>query len=387
MIDFEITDSFNNFLSSLESADHIKISPDYLISLKNKEAFLEFGFGLYLLWLHAHKRGRYPLLYFTKVNSDNTLFVVTPYEDSSYLIRPKGYQPGQLYIDEIESCFPTPNKSGNCQFCYVRNSLLFNISFFAHTEAFRVFFTDKFLEKIQQDFPKKGRCESCKSNYFKWIREKITQKENFGVCLGGYPALLKVSPKIFKILFSAPLETSELNQESIKLFDYFLTVYLADKFCSTKYTSNSIVISPFSSFEVDVAILIEKDSVRNLLVVETTSYYHEYERLKNKLLNYSALSKGSHDKFLYLYVTLSQEPFVKFKSPNKDLQKLDVTNKELGTLSSLMSNSDIVRIGLSPEFKDIDSFLQKDWWNTDYLRRSFNYLVGSIEENSKILSI
>jgi hypothetical protein len=128
MVDFQITDSFNNFLSSLESADHIKITPDYLISLKNKETFLEFGFGLYLLWLHTHKRGRYPLLYFTKIDPNKTLFVVTPYEDSSYLIRPKGYQPGQLYVDKIESCFPTPNKSGNCQFCYIRNSLLFNLN-------------------------------------------------------------------------------------------------------------------------------------------------------------------------------------------------------------------------------------------------------------------
>jgi hypothetical protein len=213
------------------------------------------------------------------------------------------------------------------------------------------------------------------------------ENENFGVCLGGYPALLKVSPKIFGILFSAPLEPSELNQESIKLFDYFLTVYFAEKFGSTNYTSNSIMISPFSSFEVDVAILIEKGSTKNLLVIETTSYYHEYEKLKNKLLNYSAFSKGDYKKFLYLYVTLAQEPFVKFRSEKKDPQKLDISNKELGTLSSLMSNTDIVRIGLSPEFKDIDSFLVKNWWDTGYLRKSFYWLIGSIEENVKRLSI
>ncbi len=129
MIDFEKTPSFSTFLSSLQDAELIKVSPENTISIKNREGFLEFGFGLYLLWLHFHKRPRYPLLYFTKLDSEHTLFLVTPYEDSSYLVRPKGYGPGQLYVDDVDKCLPT--KPQNCPFCYLRNSLAFNLSFFA----------------------------------------------------------------------------------------------------------------------------------------------------------------------------------------------------------------------------------------------------------------
>lgn len=383
MIDFEKTPSFSTFLSSLQDAELIKVSTENTISIKNREGFLEFGFGLYLLWLHFHKRLRYPLLYFTKLDSEHTLFLVTPYEDSSYLVRPKGYSPGQLYVDDLEKCLLT--KPQNCPFCYLRNSLVFNLSFFAQTGAFKGFLTDSFLKKIQRDFPKKDvDCKKCKPKHLQWIRDKIIEDDKIGVCLGGYPALLRVSPKIFKVIFTEPLAPNQLRQDAIKFFDYFLAVYFAEKFGSSKYTSNSSTTSPFISFEIDVAILVEKGPIQNLLVVETTSHYHENDKLKNKLLNYSALSKGDYGKFLFLYVTLAQEASVKF---GRDIKKLGPDNRDTGTFSSLMSNKDFVHISLPHDFKDIDTFLQKDWWDKTFLRKSFDYVIGAIEENSKILSI
>lgn len=76
--------------------------------------------------------------------------------------------------------------------------------------------------------------------------------------LGGYPVILETPIEIFEILFGEPLGLSELHKETGLLFDSFLCVYFAHKFGSKTYFVNSRLKHPFSSYEIDIGILIEK---------------------------------------------------------------------------------------------------------------------------------
>jgi len=374
MIDFEEAESFFSFLTTLSDAQQIDLDNQYKITIRNKDQFREFGFGLYLLWLHVHKRPRTPLLYFTGIGSDETLFLVSPYQDNPYFCCPKGYRPGQLYVDTLEKCFKT--NPSDCQFCDLRNSLLVNISYFKHTSAFRGFLSDQQLGQIKGDFPKIRNCSECKPRYFSWLHRKVREDDRQALCLGGYPALLKTPIRPFELLFREPREADRLKVETGTLFDSFLTVYLAEKFGSTKYTANAAITSPFASFEMDSAVLIQGKSGTNLLVIETASYYHDLKTLKNKLLNYAALSRRGYDKFLYIYLTITQSPKVSIRKETRELQE---TDRDLGALSSIMTENNFKCLNLPPAYKDLDTSLVTDWWDKQYLRSSYDYIIAKIE--------
>jgi hypothetical protein len=375
MIDFEEAESFFSFLTTLSDSQQIDLDSQYRIRLNNKDQFKEFGFGLYLLWLHIHKRPRTPLLYFTGIGSDQTLFLVSPYQDNPYFCSPKGYRPGQLYVDALEGCFKTnPN---DCQFCDLRNSLLVNISYFKHTNAFKEFLTDQRLGQIKGDFPKIRNCAVCKPRYFSWLKRKIREDDRQALCLGGYPVLLDTPAKPFELLFREPREADRLKVETGNHFDSYLTVYLAEKFGSTKYTANAAITSPFASFEIDSAVLVEEKSGTNLLVIETASYYHDLKTLKNKLLNYAALSRRGYNRFIYIYLTITQSPKVSIRRETRELQE---TDRDLGALSSIMTENNFKYLNLPPAYKDLDTNLVTDWWDKEYLRSSYDYLMARIEE-------
>jgi hypothetical protein len=86
MIDFEKNDIFDSFRLTLEQAKLINFGKEDRIIIPDKRQFLEFGFGLYLLWINVHKRTRTPFLYFTGVGTDQTLFLVSPYQDNPFFL-------------------------------------------------------------------------------------------------------------------------------------------------------------------------------------------------------------------------------------------------------------------------------------------------------------
>jgi hypothetical protein len=384
MIDFEKNDIFDSFRLTLAQAKLIKFGEEDRIIILDKRQFLEFGFGLYLLWINVHKRIGTPFLYFTGVGTDQTLFLVSPYQDNPFFCRPKGYRPGHFYLDTLEESFETDHD--NCQFCELRNSILFNISYFRHTDAFQDFLKEQ-EKHIRGDFPKKKDCSKCKPMYLAWLIKRIREDDRFGLCLGGYAALLEIPSRVFELLLKEPREGEGIGKETGMLFDSFLTTYLAEKFQSTKYVSNAVITSPFASrSDIDCLIVIEKDSTTNLLAIETTSYHHELRGLKAKLLNYSALSRGGFNKFMYIYLTLTHTPSVKFAK--KEIRELTEKDKDLGSLTSIMTHGgDFEYLNLPTAYKDLDTNLKIDWWDRKYLRDSYNYVIETIEDRADQLRI
>lgn len=374
MTEFEQNEDFTRFVSTLIDAGLINLDKQDRITVSNKGQFIELGFGLYLLWLHVHKRIRTPFLYFTAIDPDKTLFLVSPYQDNPFFCRPRGYRPGNFYLDTLEKCFKTNPTA--CQFCDLRNSLLFNISYYKYTDAFKDFLIEE-EKRIKNDFPKIQDCHKCKPMYLNWLDTKIRQDDRYGLCLGGYPALLEIPSKVFELLFTAPMEEA-IREETGRLFDSFLTVYFAEKFRSRKYASNTTLSSPFESTEIDSIILIQNKSRTNLLVIETTSYHHDQSGLKNKLLNYSALNQQGYDKFLYVYLTLMQAPVAIRR--NKQIEPVTEKTKDLGALASIMTESNFECLHLPPTYKDLESNLKVDWWDKEYIRGSYYHIIEALED-------
>ena len=385
MLEVEENAKFLSFVHSLKNAGLISLGKNNRVIIGDTKRFLEFGFGLYLVWVYIHKRQKVPFLYFTKINAEHTLFLVSSYDDSPYFTAPRGHERGKFYLDKIEKSYST--NPSNCLFCDLRNSLLANISYFKNTKAFGSFLTQERLGKLTSTFPKikKGKCSACSTTYLNWIKEKVLQDDNYGLMLGGYPAVLETPVKIFEILFEEPLGLSELHKEIGSLFDSFLCVYLAHKFGSKTYFVNSKVRNPFSSYEIDIGILIEKDS-RCLLVVETTSYYHWLWHLKNKFLNYSALRRGNYDKFLYIYLTLGQG--ISARLSENRIEQIAEDHHDLGIFASIFGNNkDLMLLSLPQDYKDIDANIKGDWWDKGYLEGSYECLIERFDDLTEDLGV
>ena len=122
MLEFEKNGRFDQFLLSLDDAGLISLNTGNRLIIIDEKKFLEFGFGLYLLWIHIHKRQKIPFLYFTEIKADHTLFLVLPSAENPYFIAPRNHGKGKFFLDRIEKGFFT--NPANCFFCDLRNSLL-----------------------------------------------------------------------------------------------------------------------------------------------------------------------------------------------------------------------------------------------------------------------
>lgn len=155
MLEAEKNHRFDHFLLSLADVGLISLETGDRIIISDAKKVLDLGFGLYLLWIHIHKRQKVPFLYFTEIDADQTLLLVSPSGENPYFIAPRGHEIGKFYLDKIEkSFFKNP---GNCLFCDLRNSLLANISYFKNSGAFSSFLTRKTLGKLTSSFPKPKR--------------------------------------------------------------------------------------------------------------------------------------------------------------------------------------------------------------------------------------
>jgi len=151
------------------------------------------------------------------------------------------------------------------------------------------------------------------------------------------------------------------------------------------YFVNSKVRNPFSSYEIDIGILIERDS-RRLLIIETTSYYHWLWHLKNKFLNYSALRRGNYDKFLYIYLTLGQG--ISARLSEDRIEQIVEGHSDLGTFASIFANNkDLELLSLPRDYKDIDTNIKRDWWDKGYLEGSYRCIIEKLDDLTEDLAV
>lgn len=377
---------FEEFKRTLRDSRLITLTPGQPPGIRDENAFLELGFGLYLLWIHATQpQPRLPL-YFTSLDSNTTLFLVSPHDNRSHFSLPPNHTPGTFYLDSMKSLHST--NPSNCNFCHLRNSFFLNLSHFRGTQSFGKLLTQVRLVEIQKAFNKKmpDKCESCADSYYSWLKSKIIENEQYAVMLGGNPAVLQINSKVFSLLFTEPIELNRLGKDTIEYMDFFLTIYLANFLKAKQYAADTKVAKPFVSHEIDCIILIGNSPDHNLLVLETTSYHHDLKRIRSKCLTYSALKTCVNKKYLYVYLTLAPDLLVRYSNgtPGNIIHDDD----HYGTFHPIIYNSpDLQTITLSSQHKDLAAYLKQDWWDPKYLRASFGYYIDQLCDKTKGLRV
>jgi hypothetical protein len=378
MVSFDANSKFDEFLVTLEDAKLLTLRADNSISILDRLKFVEFGYGLYLLWVHIHKRRpKIPQAYFSGIDSDHTLFLISPYNGNPHFSIPDDYLPGQFYLGNLVAHYhgnPT-----NCKFCDLLNSVLWNISYFKQRKAFANFLTKDCLGKISKPLTPRPDCKKCKDNLLNWVKGKILEDERFGLMFGGYPAILKTPIEPFRLLFVEPIP-GDFKQTTGSFFDFFITVHIAERLGAKIYTADARMKTPFASYEIDCGIYVEKNAAKQLFVVETTSLSHTLERFKNKLLTFSALKEHGFDKMVYVYLTLGQNPSV--MEEGRKPKMLAANDPDLGALHTILGSKTIEFLPLPKKFADIDSHIKSDWWDTIYLKDSYNYILRKLEDLS-----
>jgi len=377
---------FEQFKETLKDFGLITLTPNRPPGIRDTNAFLEFGFGLYLLWIHATQRQKHFSLYFTPLGDNTTLLIVSLYDSTSHFSLPSGYDPGSYYLDSIESLHSA--NPGNCNYCHLRNSFLLNLSHFKTSQAFSKFLTATHLRKIQEAFHKNtaDKCKACSDSYYSWLRSKINENELYGIVLGGYPIVLKIRSEIFQLLSTEPIEINRISRRTMEYMDFFFAIYLANYLKAKNYVADSTVSEPFTSYEIDCVIEIGESPSNNLLVLETTSFHHNIRKLRNKLLTYSALKTHISGTFLYIYLTLASDLLIHYRKGT--LGTITHDNQEYGTLYPIIyNNPDFQIIALPAQYKDLGARLKEDWWEPKYLRGSYNYYINELRAKTADLRV
>lgn len=381
MISFTENPKFkNDFLAGLDDTGLIELKEKDFLGIPNMPHFLDFGYGIFLLWIHASRRARNLRAYFSKLDENHTLLVISPFNNNPYFSVPPDYLPGQFYIDDIRRNYHTIS-SHNCKFCDLVNSIFLNVGHLKQTRAFGSFLDTDVLREISNRVKARPPCPSCKEWIFKWIRQSIVKDERFGLVLGGYPTLLKVPHRSFQFLFTVPLE-EEMPRTLGNLFDYFLTTLIASELNSNVFSANSCIKTPFHSYEIDCGVYAKG---KGLFVIETSSGPHNLDGLKNKFLTYSALMGiNGLSKLIYLYVTLASKPSVHLRERGSKV--LTGEDKDVGTLYGILGSKSFEFLSLS-EGIDLDAVLRGDWWDNNILRQAFKRLIGKIQDFCNFLRV
>lgn len=372
---------FEQFKKTLRDCGLITLTSGRPPGIKDENRFLELGFALYLLWIHLVQPYKRILLYFTPIAPNVTLFLVSPYDARSHFSLPLGHTTGTFYIDSLETLHST--NPANCNYCYLRNSFFINLSHFKSTNAFKSFLTNKMLVDIQDVFKHKkpDNCDDCANYYRAWLRNKVQEDERYGILLGGYPAILNIDSNVFRLLFTEPVELNRMAREATEYIDFFLTIFLANYLKAKRYSANTNVSVPFTSNEVDCIVLAGEPPNHNLLVVETTSYHHDRRSIQNKCTTYSALKTCLGEKYLYLYLTLAPEFLVKYR--NGSVAPINGFSEHFGSFYQILhGNPDVELITLSSQHRDLIANLKKDWWDTSFLRGSFDYYLQQLRQKT-----
>lgn len=381
MIAFHENTDFKDFLLGLDDAGLIKLKAKDYLEIPSKSLFLEFGYGIFLLWIHIFRRPHILRAFFTGIEKDKTLLLISPYRESPYFSVPEKYVSGQFYIEKLKEDYRSTD-GFDCKFCDILNSICMNVNFFKVSQALGNFLNQDTQRAIYKGLRPKPPCGLCRERILKWLRSSLLKDERYGALLGGYGTVLKIESKPFEFLFKAPLDE---HRTVGTLFDFFLTVFIASELNSNIFTADSTLKTPFFSYEIDCGAFTKNDSQRRLFIVETTSAGHPHDKLKNKALTYSALREIEGLSFKYLYVTMSARPVVLYK--DKTTKVLSSNDQEVATLWTILGSKAMEFHSLSPSGFDLESALKRDWWDKAILRKSFDTLIGKVEDLCRHLNI
>ncbi len=97
MITFHENFDFKDFLVGLEDAGLIKLKEKDYLEIPSKSVFLEFGYGIFLLWIHIFRRPKILRAFFTGIGKGETLLLISPYRESPCFSVPERYVPGRAW--------------------------------------------------------------------------------------------------------------------------------------------------------------------------------------------------------------------------------------------------------------------------------------------------
>lgn len=262
------------------------------LEIQDHTAFREFGFGIFLAWLHEHKfgaggkfpsQGSYHLVYLT---DDTALFL-------SHLRNRHAIDPyGQKTWVGKEAFIPNlPTGNWACDNCALRWALKYNHSCLTFEEGF-----DASSPEGMPIGPG-GACEQCKSGMRDWLIAQILRDDRDAVLLGGDGLLLEASPRLFQFVFKSAQSTPE------ELFNSFLVIDVGLNNGFAWGISNAELSQPISSDEIDG--LLFDDGGERLMAIETTRSYHIHAgHLRRKIKTASSLAVLAENTLL-AYLTLA----------------------------------------------------------------------------------
>jgi hypothetical protein len=260
-----------------------------------------------------------------------------------------------------------------------------NVSFFKGTNAFGKFLSKDFLARLINRFPDEDatNCQQCKKTILDWIIEQIRSDHRLGIILGGHPIIIECPPDIFEIFFAQELPLHSLIREIGYYIDFFLATYLATKFQSGEYGADcKLSINDFSfPNEIDVLIVIKKNNITNLLCIETTSYVHDFDSLKNKVTTYTSLKNSpKKQKFMYVYLTLEKNLLISLKD-----QLIPVRGSH--PFDPIPRIQDFKIVVPSTKYQSFENNINSDWWDMGFLRESFEDILNKLDSTTDPLRI
>lgn len=375
---FSQSTSFDSLLQAFTSEKILSQNTDKSIKILEHDKLIDFAFAIFTSLLTVSKRPGLPSISFINIDDQGTLFLIEPYGHTSAFAKHKGIPVS--FIDNPSDVFQRGDKRHS--FCDLRASIHYNLSKFRRYNKFRGVFNQTNINGILRILMATNNksCNTHTTEILDFIKTKLKTDENHGILFGGYPILLKTPLGLFRKTLEGTFGKKEIVENLLSLFDFIITVLLAERNKSTVFISNATLETPFKSFEIDSAVIKSPDK---LLVVETTSSYHELKHSKNKIINFISLKSSVSGNFKYVYLTFKAGKKTKMYNPDKQsLEDIDIKHdcEHTGPISWITEKEPhFIFLDLG-KHADIDINLNTPWWDTIKLREAFNYYIENLNK-------
>lgn len=374
---FSQSTSFDSLLKAFSSEKILNRKSDNSIEILDRDKFNDFSFAVFVSLFVVSKRPGLPSISFININNQGTLLLIEPYGHTSAFAKYKGVL--LSFINKPEEIFQKGNNRHSL--CDLRSSVHYNLSKFQDYGNFKGVFSQTSMNDILNVLMSTAKTKQCNvhaGEILNFIKGKITTDENYGILFGGYPIFLKVPLSLFQKTLEGAFGKKEMIENLLSIFDFAITVMLAEKSKATCFISNAVLENPFKSFEIDSVIVKNPDK---LFAIETTSDYHELQHNKNKIINFISLKSSVSGNFKYVYLTFRSGKKIKmYKSDTDKLEDIDIKNDcaYTGPISWIMEkepNFKFLDLGIHA---DIDIKLKMRWWDIVKLRTVFDYYINSL---------
>lgn len=272
------------------------------LQLEDDTAFAEFGFGIFLAWLHHHKFGKdrgkpgsYHLLYLT----DQATLFLCRLRRMHTVIRFRE----KTYVDRGSVLQPFPTGDRDCQACPLRWALKYNHSSLMPREGLDA------VDPCELSAHAEGGCEDCKEATREELVKRILHCDRNCVSLGGDGCVLAAPPPLFDFAFTSPESTPE------ELFNSYLVLHLGLKNQFTLGVACAELSQPVRCDELD-AVVFDEDGGRLMAVETTRSYRLNAHHLRRKIKIASSLPKTAQSTRL-AYLTLGDRSTIAQREDRK----------------------------------------------------------------------